>query len=37
LAFIKKAQTQVGYARLLKEQAIFAYLADVFVLEDYCG
>ena len=37
MAFIKKAQTQVGYARLLKDQAAFAYLADVFVWEGWRG
>ena len=33
----KKPRTQVGYARLVTDQATFAYLADVFVLEDYRG
>jgi GNAT superfamily N-acetyltransferase len=28
---------QIGFARLVTDQATFAYLADVFILEDYRG
>ena len=28
---------QVAFARLITDQATFAYLADVFVLEGHCG
>lgn len=28
---------QIGFARLVTDQATFAYLADVFVLDDYRG
>lgn len=28
---------QVGFARIITDKATFAYLADVFVLEDYRG
>ena len=29
--------TQIGFARLITDRATFAYLADVFVLEEYRG
>lgn len=32
-----KAQQQVGFARLVTDKATFAYLADVFILEEYRG
>jgi GNAT superfamily N-acetyltransferase len=31
------AGRQVGFARLVTDQATFAYLADVFILEEYRG
>ncbi|MDP5280423.1 GNAT family N-acetyltransferase [Sphingomonas sp. DG1-23] len=30
-------QAQIGFARLITDRATFAYLADVFVLEDHRG
>lgn len=30
-------EKQIGFARLISDQATFAYLADVFVLENYSG
>lgn len=32
-----KEQEQVGFARLITDQATFAYMADVFVLPDHRG
>lgn len=32
-----KAHQQVGFARLITDKATFAYLADVFILEEYRG
>lgn len=29
--------TQIGFARVISDHATFAYLSDVFVLEDYRG
>lgn len=34
---IYEGKKQVGFARLITDYATFAYLADVFVLEDYRG
>jgi GNAT superfamily N-acetyltransferase len=34
---IYKGDEQVGYARVVTDYGMFAYLADVFVLEDYRG
>ena len=34
---VEAERTQIGYARLVTDQATFAYLADVFVLEAYRG
>lgn len=34
---IYEKNKQVGFCRVVSDQAIFAYLADVFVLEDYRG
>lgn len=31
------AETQIGYARVITDHTNFAYIADVFVLEDYRG
>lgn len=31
------AGSQVGFARMITDQATFAYLADVFILEEYRG
>ena len=30
-------EKQIGFARLMTDKATFAYLADVFILEDYRG
>ncbi len=32
-----KDETQVGFARLITDKATFAYLADVFILEQHRG
>ena len=32
-----QSQQQVGFARLITDQATFAYLADVFILPDFQG
>jgi len=32
-----KSNKQIGFARLVTDKATFAYLADVFVLEEYRG
>jgi len=32
-----KSKKQIGFARLVTDKATFAYLADVFVLEEYRG
>ena len=32
-----RAERQVGYARMITDQATFAYLADVFIDEDHRG
>lgn len=32
-----KSNNQIGFARLVTDKATFAYLADVFVLEEYRG
>lgn len=38
LAFgLYHGQKQIGFARVITDQATFAYLADVYVLEDYRG
>ena len=38
LAFgVYQGDRQVGFARLITDYATFAYLADVFVIEDYRG
>lgn len=38
LAFgVYQADRQVGFARLITDYATFAYLADVFIIEDYRG
>ena len=34
---IYKDDSQIGYARVISDFTIFAYLADVFVLEEYRG
>jgi N-acetylglutamate synthase-like GNAT family acetyltransferase len=34
---IYEGDRQVGFARVISDYATFAYLADVFVLESYCG
>jgi GNAT superfamily N-acetyltransferase len=34
---IYRGQAQVGFARVITDQATFAYLADVFVLEPHRG
>ena len=34
---IYKDNQQIGFARLVTDKATFAYLADVFVLEEYRG
>lgn len=28
---------QIGFARMVTDKATFAYLADVFIIEEYCG
>jgi len=33
----QRAERQVGYARMVTDEATFAYLADVFIDEDYRG
>ena len=33
----QRAERQVGYARMITDEATFAYLADVFIDEDYRG
>ena len=32
-----EAETQIGFARIITDRATFAYLCDVFVIEDYRG
>lgn len=32
-----EGEKQIGFARVVSDQATFAYLADVFILEDYRG
>ena len=34
---VYRGDEQVGYARVVTDYGMFAYLADVFVLEDYRG
>ena len=34
---VYEGHTQIGFARVITDQATFAYLADVFVLPDYRG
>lgn len=34
---IYKNEEQIGFARLITDYATFAYLADVFILEEYRG
>jgi GNAT superfamily N-acetyltransferase len=34
---IYKDDKQIGFARVITDKAIFAYLCDVFILEDYRG
>jgi GNAT superfamily N-acetyltransferase len=37
VAGVIKDGRQIGYARLITDYAVFAYLADVFVVEDHRG
>lgn len=32
---VYQGETQVGFARVISDKATFAYLADVFILEDF--
>ena len=34
---VYRGQEQIGFARVISDQATFAYLADVFILEPYRG
>ena len=34
---IYQGATQIGFARVISDRATFAYLADVFVLEEFRG
>lgn len=34
---VYKEHKQIGFARVISDYATFAYLADVFILEDYRG
>jgi GNAT superfamily N-acetyltransferase len=37
LRYLRRGDRQVGFARVITDYAVFAYLADVFILEAYRG
>lgn len=34
---VYKGENQIGFARVVTDYATFAYLGDVFIIEDFCG